>query len=172
MTLRRTLSDQEANVAASEAGKPDRPYKIFKVRGGFRVEDPRGKTRGKRKRLSSARDLANRLSLGLKTYAEARQVLLLWPPLKIRTANSAALPYVLKTSDGIAVKRFKRRFHAEWWLDRYENRRLTRASQLREHHNPASSLDALEQRWLISDDGMCYPERVVEIMDLLKAGLA
>lgn len=155
-----------------EDGKPGRPHKVYKIKGGYRIEDPWGKTRGKRKRLSSARDLAHRLSLGIEVYPEARQVLMLWPPLKIRTTSSDALPYVLKTSDGIAIKRFKRKFQAKWWLDKYENRRLTRASQLNEYKKNTSRIDGLEQRWLLSDHGMCYPERVAWIMDLLKAGLA
>jgi hypothetical protein len=153
----------------TEAG---RPYKVYKCPGGFRVEDPFGKTRGRRKRLSSAKDLADRLSLGLKTYGEARHVLTLWPQLHIRKSMTFKNPYVIRTSDGIAVKRFLRRFQAQWWLDRYDNRRQARASQLTSPDKKPRPLDGVIERWLISDRGLCYPERVAEIIDLLKAGAA
>ena len=103
---------------------------------------------------------------------EYRQVLSRWPVLKIRKRVGAAHPYVIRNSDGIAVKRFLRRFQAEWWLERYENRRIIRASQLEDSDKKPRPLDVLTERWLISDCSMCYPERVVEILVLLKAGLA
>ena len=153
----------------TEAG---RPYKVLKCRGGYRVEDPSGKTRGRRKRLKSAMDLADRLSLGLKRQPESRQVLSLWPKLRIVKSTTLTYPYVIKTSDGVRIRGFLKRFQAQWWLDRYENRRLTRASQLVPENKKPRPLDAVEERWLISDRAMCYPERVAEIMDLLKAGVA
>ena len=153
----------------TEAG---RPFKVYKCPRGFRVEDPGGKTRGYRKRLSSANDLAHRLSLDLKPVPEARHVLTLWPQLQIRKSSTAAIPYIIRTCDGIAVKRFLRRFHAEWWLDKYENRRQARASQLADPDKKPRPLDVITERWLISDRAMCYPERVAEIVDLLKAGVA
>jgi len=156
-------------LAGSEAG---RPFKVFKCKGGWRVEGPNGKTRGRRKRLSAAKDLAYRLSIGMKRVPESHFILSNWPALHIRKSLTSACPFVIRTSDGIAIKRFKRRYQAEWWLEKYNSRRLTRASQLSCGNDEPRPLDQLEERWLIADRTMCFETRVSEIIDLLKAGMA
>lgn len=142
------------------------------LRGDWKVTTPGGKTRTRRARKKDAIEAAEALDVGLKPVSQARQIIREWPELSIREQRGVARPFMIIDKNRICIKRFGARWKAEWWLSEYSKRRKAILSIRGRKPGEKTFLDWLDKRWLVADEALDLEERVQELVELLRAGLA
>ena len=142
------------------------------LRGDWKVVTPGGRIRTRRARKRDAIEAAEALDVGLRPISQNKQIIREWPELTLRVQKTGAQPFMIIDKNRICIKRFSRRYRAEWWIERYMERREAVLSIRGRKPGEKTLLDWIEKRWLVADEALDVDRRVQELVELLRAGLA
>jgi hypothetical protein len=150
-----------------------------KKTGGYRVCTMHSsKDRAHRWKLSHANEVADYKNMGWKPPQERKQCIRDLHAAKLINTGSGKRPWqVVTCKHGVVLRKFKIKFKAVWWLQKYQKWRelkLSRHSEWRDavrlYPLERESLDRLVNVWLISDREMDREARVAEIAKRLREG--